>query len=100
MDTHNELTKKQKGELWILMELMIHRYLPMTTVEGPGNDFALGTRLFHSLCGCGIPWTWSKDNGSKVEIEQLFEEIKKSKHDNKIEGVHFWVVNHLIRLRA
>ncbi|MBS4196296.1 4Fe-4S single cluster domain-containing protein [Lederbergia citri] len=72
------------------MELVIHRYLPLTTVEGPGKRFCLWVQGCSIRCeGCGVPWTWSKKNGKTIRVEDLFNEIKKSKDENNIEGVTF-----------
>ncbi|MBS4218457.1 radical SAM protein [Bacillus sp. FJAT-49711] len=72
------------------MELVIHRYLPHTTVEGPGKRFCLWVQGCSIRCeGCGIPWTWSKKSGKTMKVEELFREIKKSKDENNIEGVTF-----------
>ncbi|MFK2825996.1 4Fe-4S single cluster domain-containing protein [Bacillus sp. B190/17] len=72
------------------MELVIHRYLPLTTVEGPGKRFCLWVQGCSIRCeGCGVPWTWSKKKGKSISVEDLFMEIKKSKQKNNIEGVTF-----------
>lgn len=70
------------------MELIIHRYLPVTTVEGPGKRFCLWVQGCSVRCeGCGVPWTWAKENGEKISVERLFSKIKKSQEENEIEGV-------------
>ncbi|MDM5314523.1 4Fe-4S single cluster domain-containing protein [Fictibacillus sp. b24] len=70
------------------MELNIHRFLPFTTVEGPGKRFCLWVQGCSIRCeGCGVPWTWSKENGKIISVTDLFEEIKRSKQDNRIEGI-------------
>lgn len=72
------------------MELFIHRYLPLTTVEGPGKRFCLWVQGCSIRCeGCGVPWTWVRENGKTISVEDLFSEIKKSKQLNGIEGVTF-----------
>ncbi|HZH60280.1 MAG TPA: 4Fe-4S single cluster domain-containing protein [Metabacillus sp.] len=72
------------------MKLLIHRYLPLTTVEGPGKRFCLWVQGCSIRCeGCGVPWTWSKKNGRTISVEDLFLEIKKSSQNNNIEGVTF-----------
>ncbi|MBU5268243.1 4Fe-4S single cluster domain-containing protein [Virgibacillus proomii] len=72
------------------MKLVIHRYLPCTTVEGPGRRFCLWVQGCSIRCeGCGVPWTWSKQNGKTVTVEELFREIEKSRKENDIEGVTF-----------
>jgi anaerobic ribonucleoside-triphosphate reductase activating protein len=72
------------------MNLIIHRYIPVTSVEGPGKRFCLWVQGCSIRCeGCGVPWTWAKDNGTTISVEELFEEIKISKLKNDIEGVTF-----------
>lgn len=72
------------------MELIIHRYLPVTTVEGPGKRFCLWVQGCSIRCeGCGVPWTWAKENGEKISVEDLYAEIKKSQKDSDIEGITF-----------
>ncbi|WP_226681715.1 4Fe-4S single cluster domain-containing protein [Sutcliffiella horikoshii] len=72
------------------MELYIHRYLPHTTVEGPGKRFCLWVQGCSIRCeGCGIPWTWNKENGKIVSVDTLLHEISNSKEANNIEGVTF-----------
>ncbi|MFD1706128.1 4Fe-4S single cluster domain-containing protein [Siminovitchia sediminis] len=72
------------------MELVIHRYLPQTTVEGPGKRFCLWVQGCSIRCeGCGVPWTWSKTHGTVISVEELFQHIQKSKVENGIEGVTF-----------
>lgn len=72
------------------MDLIIHRYIPVTAVEGPGKRFCLWVQGCSIRCeGCGVPWTWSKENGEKISVEKLFEKIVKSQKENNIEGVTF-----------
>ncbi|WP_349409948.1 4Fe-4S single cluster domain-containing protein [Pseudalkalibacillus sp. SCS-8] len=72
------------------MQLIIHRYIPETKVEGPGKRFCLWVQGCSIRCeGCGVPWTWSKENGNTIEVSELFHEIEKSKRKNGIEGVTF-----------
>ncbi|MDY7224436.1 4Fe-4S single cluster domain-containing protein [Halalkalibacterium halodurans] len=72
------------------MDLRIHRYLPLTSVEGPGKRFCLWVQGCSIRCeGCAVPWTWSVDNGKVISIDQLFHEIKESKENHDIEGVTF-----------
>lgn len=72
------------------MNLIIHRYLPVTTVEGPGKRFCLWVQGCSIRCeGCGVPWTWAKENGEKISVEEIHAEIKKSQKENNIEGVTF-----------
>ena len=72
------------------MELIIHRYIPVTAVEGPGKRFCLWVQGCSIRCeGCGVPWTWAKENGEKISVEKLLKEIVKSQEENSIEGVTF-----------
>ncbi|WP_368895472.1 4Fe-4S single cluster domain-containing protein [Priestia megaterium] len=72
------------------MELRIHRFLPLTQVEGPGKRACIWVQGCSIHCkGCGVPWTWSKMGGKVVKIEELYEEIIKSQKENQIEGVTF-----------
>lgn len=72
------------------MNLIIHRYLPVTTVEGPEKRFCLWVQGCSIRCeGCGVPWTWAKENGETISIEEIHEEIKKSQKEHNIEGVTF-----------
>ncbi|BBU40837.1 anaerobic ribonucleoside-triphosphate reductase-activating protein [Aeribacillus pallidus] len=73
-----------------MMELYIHRYIPVTEVEGPGKRFAIWVQGCSIRCkGCAVPWTWVNENGTKMNVENLFEFIKDSKEQNEIEGVTF-----------
>ncbi|MBO1515413.1 4Fe-4S single cluster domain-containing protein [Metabacillus bambusae] len=72
------------------MKVRIHRFLPFTAVEGPGNRACLWVQGCSIHCkGCGVPWTWRKDGGENTPIDELFEEIKSSMIKNQIEGVTF-----------
>lgn len=72
------------------MNLRIHRYLPFTTVEGPGNRACIWVQGCSIHCkGCGVPWTWNKNGGENTTIDHLFDEIQLSIAKNKIEGVTF-----------
>ncbi|MFC7371420.1 4Fe-4S single cluster domain-containing protein [Fictibacillus iocasae] len=72
------------------MKLRIHRFLPLTTVEGPGKRACLWVQGCSIHCrGCGVPWTWSTKGGKETTVQQLFSEIVKSKHQHDIEGVTF-----------
>ncbi|MBB5326042.1 anaerobic ribonucleoside-triphosphate reductase activating protein [Anoxybacillus tepidamans] len=72
------------------MKLMIHRFLPLTMVEGPGKRACLWVQGCSIRCdGCAVPWTWNHNNGEEKEIQALFVEIEKSKRENGIEGVTF-----------
>jgi len=72
------------------MNLRIHRFLPSTSVEGPGIRACLWVQGCSIHCkGCGVPWTWKKDGGESISINQLFNQVQMSMKDNHIEGVTF-----------
>jgi anaerobic ribonucleoside-triphosphate reductase activating protein len=72
------------------MKLKIHRFLPLTTVEGPGKRACLWVQGCSIRCkGCAVPWTWDKNKGEEKTVQELFTEIEKSKRENGIEGVTF-----------
>ncbi len=72
------------------MELQIHRFIPITNVEGPGKRACLWVQGCPIHCkGCGVPWTWPKDGGTSITGEELFDKIRKSFEENNIEGVTF-----------
>jgi anaerobic ribonucleoside-triphosphate reductase activating protein len=72
------------------MEVRIHRFLPVTTVEGPGKRACLWVQGCSINCkGCGVPWTWSASGGQAATVDTLYQEIKKSYEQHGIEGVTF-----------
>ena len=72
------------------MKLIVHRFLPLTTVEGPGKRACLWVQGCSIRCqGCAVPWTWEQNKGEETTVEELFTEIEKSKRENGIEGVTF-----------
>jgi anaerobic ribonucleoside-triphosphate reductase activating protein len=72
------------------MDVNIHRFLPYTTVEGPGKRACLWVQGCPIRCeGCGVPWTWSQKGGTKISVENLFQKILDSKLKYDIEGVTF-----------
>jgi anaerobic ribonucleoside-triphosphate reductase activating protein len=67
--------------------LRVHRFLPETSVEGPGLRAALWVQGCPIACpGCADGATWSFDGGNERTVEELFEQIKNQKN---IEGVTF-----------
>ncbi|TCS96609.1 4Fe-4S single cluster domain-containing protein [Hazenella coriacea] len=69
------------------MKLRIHRFLPTTTVEGPGVRACIWVQGCPIHCkGCAVPWTWSPNHGQEVEVEQLARQILE---EPEIEGVTF-----------
>lgn len=72
------------------MKVFIHRFIDVTEVEGPGKRFCLWVQGCQIRCdGCAVPWTWKKDAGRQMTVDELFTEIKKSKENHQIEGVTF-----------
>lgn len=72
------------------MELIIHRFLDVTKAEGPGLRACLWVQGCPIHCkGCGVPWTWSKKQGTIVDTDEVAQWIKESKESHHIEGVTF-----------
>ncbi|AST90915.1 MULTISPECIES: 4Fe-4S single cluster domain-containing protein [Sutcliffiella] len=70
------------------MEVILHRFLPYTTSEGPGKRACIWVQGCPIHCkGCGVPWTWNPNKGTPTSVELLWEEILKSKHEHDIEGI-------------
>ncbi|AZV56372.1 4Fe-4S single cluster domain-containing protein [Clostridium sp. AWRP] len=69
------------------MKLKIHRFLPITNVEGPGKRACIWVQGCSRHCPkCAAPSTWDKNKGYEVKIEELAHKILKGP---KIEGVTF-----------
>lgn len=69
------------------MRLRIHRFLPFTRAEGPGNRACLWVQGCPIRCpGCFNPGTWSKDGGQEIAVEELAARIPNI---DEIEGVTF-----------
>lgn len=69
------------------MLLRIHRFLPFTRAEGPGNRACLWVQGCSVHCsGCAVPWTWDPTAGTVVESASLAEQIIGQED---IEGVTF-----------
>jgi anaerobic ribonucleoside-triphosphate reductase activating protein len=67
--------------------LRLHRFLPFTRAEGPGNRACLWVQGCPIRCpGCFNPGTWSKTGGSDVALEELEARILDA---SDIEGVTF-----------
>lgn len=72
------------------MTIQIHRFLPLTTVEGPGKRACIWVQGCPIHCkGCGVPWTWNPNKGTTMTIEEVWELIVKAKENHGIEGVTF-----------
>ena len=69
------------------MLLRVHRFLPLTKVEGPGRRACLWVQGCPIRCkGCAVPWTWSAAGGEEVEVADLADLILGGP---EIEGVTF-----------
>ena len=69
------------------MFLRIHRFLPFTRAEGPGNRAWLWVQGCSIHCpGCAVPWTWDAKAGTVVETASLAQQIVAQEN---IEGVTF-----------
>lgn len=69
------------------MFLRIHRFLPFTRVEGPGNRACLWVQGCSIHCpGCAVPWTWDRDGGEVIKVQSLAERILSGP---EVEGVTF-----------
>ncbi|NMM53614.1 4Fe-4S single cluster domain-containing protein [Paenibacillus aquistagni] len=69
------------------MALRIHRFLPVTSVEGPGVRACLQVQGCPIHCpGCAVPFTWAEDGGYLMEVEELAEQIICGP---KVEGITF-----------
>lgn len=67
--------------------LRIHRFLPFTRAEGPGNRACLWVQGCPIGChGCFNPGTWSKEGGEEVAVDEIAERILSV---SGIEGVTF-----------
>lgn len=72
------------------MFVQLHRFLPLTTVEGPGRRACVWVQGCPIHCkGCGVPWTWNPKKGTKVSVETLWKQILESKQKENIEGITF-----------
>jgi len=69
------------------MILRVHRFLPLTKVEGPGRRACIWVQGCPIKCkGCAVPWTWSAAGGEDVEVAELADLILGGP---EIEGVTF-----------
>jgi anaerobic ribonucleoside-triphosphate reductase activating protein len=58
------------------MHLRIHRFLPSTRVEGPGDRACIWVQGCPIHCpGCAVPWTWPKEGGTLVSVDELVHQI-------------------------
>ena len=69
------------------MNLRIHRYLPFTRVEGPGDRACLWVQGCPIHCpGCAVPWTWPDEGGELVDVDEFIDRMLQGP---KVEGVTF-----------
>lgn len=67
--------------------LRLHRFLPFTRAEGPGNRACVWVQGCPIRCpGCFNPGTWSTSGGEKISVEYLANRILNVED---IEGVTF-----------
>lgn len=72
------------------MDIQLHRFLPLTTAEGPGKRACIWVQGCPIHCkGCGVPWTWNPKLGTKTSVGELWEMIMASKTKHDIEGITF-----------
>lgn len=72
------------------MEVQLHRFLPLTTAEGPGRRACVWVQGCPIHCkGCGVPWTWNPNKGTRISVDAIWEMIMKSKNEENIEGITF-----------
>lgn len=72
------------------MNIQLHRFLPLTTAEGPGKRACIWVQGCPIHCkGCGVPWTWNPAKGTTTTVEVLWEQILESKQKHGIEGITF-----------
>lgn len=69
------------------MRLRIHRFVPFTRAEGPGERACLWVQGCPIRCaGCAVPWTWEADAGEWMEVDALAATILAGR---PVEGVTF-----------
>lgn len=67
--------------------LRIHRFVPFTRAEGPGERACLWVQGCPIRCaGCAVPWTWDADAGEWMDVGALAERILGGP---AVEGVTF-----------
>jgi anaerobic ribonucleoside-triphosphate reductase activating protein len=67
--------------------LRIHRFVPFTRAEGPGERACLWVQGCPIRCaGCAVPWTWDPRGGEWMDVRALAEQILAGP---PIEGVTF-----------
>lgn len=72
------------------MKIQLHRFLPLTTSEGPGKRACVWVQGCPIHCkGCGVPWTWNPNHGNRTDVEEIWTKIEESKRKHDIEGITF-----------
>jgi anaerobic ribonucleoside-triphosphate reductase activating protein len=67
--------------------LRLHRFLPFTRAEGPGDRACLWVQGCPIRCaGCAVPWTWEADAGEWVEVDELAARVLSGP---AVEGITF-----------
>ncbi len=67
--------------------LRIHRFVPFTRAEGPGERACLWVQGCPIRCaGCAVPWTWDPAAGQWVDVRALAEQVLAGP---PVEGVTF-----------
>ncbi len=70
--------------------IQLHRFLPITTAEGPGRRACVWVQGCPIHCkGCGVPWTWNPKKGLIISVDEIWEKILESKTKYDIEGITF-----------
>jgi anaerobic ribonucleoside-triphosphate reductase activating protein len=67
--------------------LRIHRFLPQTQAEGPGNRACLWVQGCSIHCpGCSVPWTWQPEGGKTATVKELAQKVLSGP---PVEGITF-----------
>ena len=67
--------------------LRIHRFVPFTRAEGPGERACLWVQGCPIRCaGCAVPWTWDAAAGEWTDVAELADRILRGP---AVEGVTF-----------
>lgn len=71
----------------VLLFIRLHRFLPWTKVEGPGNRACLWVQGCSIRCkGCAVPETWDANCGEEISVSEIAERILRGP---SIEGITF-----------
>ena len=70
------------------MDIRINRYIPVTSVEGPGKRFCIWVQGCSMHCkGCANKHMWNKSGGKIFDVEDIVSLIRQ--YSDEIEGVTF-----------